>query len=304
MTTTSLRVDYSLRFTNLTLLDVKMSKSASPLRYPGGKAKLTNLLHQVISRNFALKPTYIEPFAGGAGAALNLLFNGSVKEIVLNDADVRIYSFWKSILDHNSDFIDLIRSTEINLSNWEELRNIYRHPERNRIIDIGFATFFLNRCNRSGILPNGGPIGGRNQTSKWKIDARFNKATLISRIEKIGKWNDKIAIENQDAIDLIKKLENDDSITDKFYYIDPPYYNKGARLYLNFYKHGDHKNLSNCISKIEKSKWLLSYDNTFEIKTLYNKYRVQEYSLNYSANIAHNGRELLISKKSLKFPED
>lgn len=281
----------------------RMSKSASPLRYPGGKAKLTELLHHVISENFAEKPIYIEPFAGGAGAALNLLFNNSVEKIIINDADVRIYSFWKSVLEQNETFINSIKSNEVNLQNWEKQRNIYLHPEDYSTLEVGFATFFLNRCNRSGILPNGGPIGGRSQTSKWKIDARFNKETLIDRITKIGMWRDKIEAENKDAIDLIKNLEISTPAVEKFYYIDPPYYKKGSRLYLNFYHHKDHEELSICIKKIKRSKWMLSYDNTDEIKKMYPEYRIQEYTLNYSANVTQSGKEVMISEPSLKVLE-
>lgn len=281
-----------------------MSKSASPLRYPGGKAKLTGLLHQVISENFIEKPIYVEPFAGGAGAALNLLFNNTVEHIIINDADVRIYSFWKSILDQNETFINYIKSNEISLENWEKQRSIYLRPEHHSTLEIGFATFFLNRCNRSGILPNGGPIGGRSQTSKWKIDARFNKETLINRIRKIGIWKDKIQVENKDAIDLINNLEKRTSSVEKFYYIDPPYYKKGSRLYLNFYHHKDHEKLSTCIKKIKKSKWILSYDNIDEIKNMYPEHRIKEYTLNYSANIIQNGKEIMISEPSLKVTEN
>ena len=277
-----------------------MNKSASPLRYPGGKAKLTKLLHQVISKNFAQKPVYIEPFAGGAGAALNLLFNNSVEKIILNDADVRIYSFWKSVLEQNDNFIEHIKSNDVDLPNWERYRNIYLSPEDHCTLEVGFATFFLNRCNRSGILPNGGPIGGRNQTSKWKIDARFNKETLIDRISKIGTWKDRIEAKNTDAIELIKHLESNSSELERFYYIDPPYYKKGSRLYLNFYRHKDHEELSTCIKEIKRSKWILSYDNTDEIKKMYSGYKIQEYTLNYSANIIQSGKEVMISDPSLK----
>lgn len=280
-----------------------MSHSASPLRYPGGKAKLTKVLQQIISKNHFQKPIYIEPFAGGAGAALNLLFSSDVEKIVLNDADFRIYYFWKSILENNKEFISLIENTEINIENWRVFRDIYLNPQAHSSLDVGFATFFLNRCNRSGILPNGGPIGGQSQTSEWKIDARFNKSSLIKRIEKIGFWREKISIENQDAITLIYNLEEDDQPSERFYYIDPPYYKKGSRLYLNFYNHTDHEKLSRCIKLIKNGKWVLSYDNTPEIKNLYNELKIYEYTLRYSASITQNGKEVLISKNDLKIPK-
>ncbi|MBL1271576.1 MAG: DNA adenine methylase [Oceanospirillales bacterium] len=279
-----------------------MSHSASPLRYPGGKAKLTKVLQQIISKNHSQKPTYIEPFAGGAGAALNLLFSDNVESIILNDADIRIYYFWKSILENNSEFIELIENTEISIQNWRNLREVYLYPQGHNSVAVGFATFFLNRCNRSGILPNGGPIGGQHQKSEWKIDARFNKSSLIKRIEKIGCWREKIKIENQDAINLIYELEAHGKIENSFYYIDPPYYKKGSRLYLNFYNHSDHEDLSRCIKLIKRSKWILSYDNTKEIKDLYKELKIYEYTLKYSACITQDGKEVLISRPDLKIP--
>ena len=279
-----------------------MSHSASPLRYPGGKAKLTNVLQAIIDENFREKPTYIEPFAGGAGAALNLLFKGSVDNIILNDADIRIFSFWKSVLEQNQEFIELIQKTEINIKNWDKFRACYLNPADHSTLDLGFATFYLNRCNRSGILPNGGPIGGRTQTSNWKIDARFNKPPLIERIKKVGNWSEKINIYNIDAIEFIKNREINYKKNNDFYYIDPPYYNKGGRLYLNFYNKSDHHALSECIKEIYNSRWLLSYDNTSYIKSLYKNQKIQEYVLNYSASITKNGKEIIISEPDLKIP--
>lgn len=72
------------------------------------------------------------------------------------------------------------------------------------MLTIGFSTFFLNRTNRSGIL-KGGVIGGKNQEGQWKLDARYNKSDLISRIQKISKNRERIDLYNMDAIDFIKR---------------------------------------------------------------------------------------------------
>ena len=81
-----------------------MSKSYSPLRYPGGKAKLYNLVKKVLIKNDLLGGTYVEPFAGGAGLAIKLLMENDVKRIVLNDLDPAIFCFWKVILNQTDDF--------------------------------------------------------------------------------------------------------------------------------------------------------------------------------------------------------
>ena len=52
-----------------------MGITHSPLRYPGGKSILSPLLGNFIEINNLLDGIYIEPYAGGAGAALKLLFS-------------------------------------------------------------------------------------------------------------------------------------------------------------------------------------------------------------------------------------
>ena len=66
----------------------------SPLRYPGGKAKLYHLVRPILHENVGANSIYVEPFAGGAGLALKLLFRGDVDSLVLNDIDRNIYAFW------------------------------------------------------------------------------------------------------------------------------------------------------------------------------------------------------------------
>jgi DNA adenine methylase len=75
-----------------------MPEVASPLRYPGGKAVLVKFLAEVIVNNRLQDGIYAEPYAGGAGAALSLLFSEHVHRIVLNDADPCVYAFWDTIL--------------------------------------------------------------------------------------------------------------------------------------------------------------------------------------------------------------
>ncbi|MBE3128290.1 MAG: DNA adenine methylase, partial [Actinobacteria bacterium] len=184
-----------------------MYRHLSPLRYPGGKTSLWKYLGSVIEENKIEEAIYIEPFAGGAGAALNLLVNGYVKKIVLNDLDERIYKFWKAVLNDTDEFIARIISTPLSITEWRRQKELLRDKDFVRegsAIDVGFASFFLNRCNRSGIL-SAGPIGGIKQTGEWKIDARFNKTELISRIEKIAQFQERIEIYNKDGLIFLKE---------------------------------------------------------------------------------------------------
>ena len=228
-----------------------MIKNLSPLRYPGGKKKLTPFLISLLKLNNINNPTYIEPFAGGSGVALNLLLLEYAYNIVINDADYSIYCFWKSILNKNDQFMERIKNVKVSITTWRQYKEIITNPKKYNYFDIGFATFFLNRCNRSGIL-NAGPIGGIKQSGKWKIDARFNKVELINRIERLSQYINRIKIYNLDAIDLLKKYFMNITGNNKknyFLYLDPPYYFKGEKLYLNYYHHNNHVELSVFIQK-------------------------------------------------------
>ncbi|MEW2639883.1 DNA adenine methylase, partial [Vibrio cholerae] len=77
-----------------------MPVTPSPLRYPGGKTAITPMVSDIIGANNLRSAHYVEPYAGGAGLALSLLFNKVVPHIHLNDLDLSIWAFWYSILNH------------------------------------------------------------------------------------------------------------------------------------------------------------------------------------------------------------
>ena len=266
----------------------------SPLRYPGGKTSLLPFFEKIIEDHDLEKITYIEPFAGGAGAALALLLSGKVGRIVINDLDRAIYAFWKSSVFSFAEFIKKIKKTPVTISEWKKQKAIYNDPKAS-LFDLGFATFFLNRTNTSGIL-DGGLIGGLKQKSKYKIDARFNKDALIERIQQIALYKDKISIFNKDGLQLIGEYLNKKNA---FIYLDPPYFEKGATLYLNHYKKEDHEALAKKLNNSPDAFWLLTYDNKKEIKSLYPDRKIVNFSLNYNAYESRKGREVMIFSDAL-----
>ena len=177
-----------------------MASTASPLRYPGGKSRLAGFLGRIIKTNRLCDPVYAEPYAGGAGAAFALLFAEKVSRVVLNDKDRCIYALWRSVLNQTAGFLHLLETTPVTIEEWHRQRDVYLHPSRHGQLQLGFATFFLNRCNRSGILATGGPIGGYSQEGDWKLDARFNRSGLRERIEKIDLYRDRIDFHNQSQL--------------------------------------------------------------------------------------------------------
>lgn len=273
----------------------------SPLRYPGGKGKLANYIQLILERNYLMDGHYVEPYAGGASVALSLLFNEFVQRIHINDYDYRIYCFWDSVLNHTNDLCDKIINTNVDISNWEQQKIIQNNPDSYSSLEIGFSTFFLNRANRSGIL-KAGVIGGRNQEGNWKIDARFNKEELIQRIQKISRYKNRISLYNLDAVDLTIRLDKE--LPKKtFFYFDPPYYQKGKDLYINFYEHADHVQISQLISQLKDRFWLVSYDNDANIRKLYSHFLQRTYELNYHAANAAKGTEIMIYSDNLVIPE-
>lgn len=267
-------------------------KSYSPLRYPGGKGQIYKMIVSILEKNNLIGCTYIEPFAGGAGIAIRLLFENKVNKVVINDIDRSIYAVWYSILYLSDELIEKIKDTEINMDEWYKQKEIQKSKNDVSILELGFSTLFLNRTNRSGII-KAGVIGGKKQNGNYKIDCRFNKEKLIDLIVKISSNQDRIEIYNKDAkefIDLIKRKKK------KFFFIDPPYFNKGKDLYTNFFSENDHIELAKFIKKeLSNQPLLISYDKCPQIEALYNRYNKETILLNYSVQNKKKGEELLFS---------
>lgn len=270
----------------------------SPLRYPGGKSRLTKHIVNLFEINNYRNGIYIEPFAGGAGVALSLLFNKYVESIWINDLDISIYSIWKCIIDYTDEFCKRIRETPITIEEWKKQKDVQKNKDEASLFDLGFSTFYLNRTNISGII-SGGVIGGYSQTGSYKIDARFNKKNLIERIEKISMYKDRIKISNLCAKDLITEhIYNEKRKC--FIYFDPPYYVKGPELYKNHLTEKDHLEIANLIKKIKSHYWIVTYDNVPQIFDMYDGFRNVDYTLSYSAGKTTKGKEIMIFSDNLK----
>lgn len=273
----------------------------SPLRYPGGKGRVSSFIEKVFEKNLLLDGCYVEPYAGGSAIALSLLFKEYASRVIINDIDRSIYAFWYAVINKTENLCRLIADTHVNLKNWKRCREVQKKKSQHTLLELGFSTFFLNRTNRSGIM-NGGIIGGLKQLGPYKIDARFNKKDLINRIQKIALYRQKIDLYNVDALQLLNKVSQ--SLPSKtLIYLDPPYYLKGRALYTNYYSHEDHVAVSNMIRNLGKHKWIVSYDNVDPIRDLYKEYRYISYSLAYSAAKHFRGSEVMFFCDGLSIPE-
>jgi DNA adenine methylase len=279
-----------------------VSRSASPLRYPGGKACLYDLVARFLSVNGLQQRSYVEPYSGGCGLALSLLFSGHVAQIHLNDIDRAVWSFWKSVLDYTDELVNLIKMTSVTIEEWERQRLVQFRKADAGIVELGFSTFYLNRTNRSGIIHSGGVIGGKAQEGSWKLDCRYNKPDLVKRIRRVSQYKNRIAIYNEDAETFMDRLGRSIPTT-SVVYIDPPYYEKGSQLYKNAYRPADHKRIAKRVSTL-KSPWFMTYDNVQPIRELYADCRSFELDVGYSVQTKRRGSELLIISRKLRFPAD
>lgn len=251
----------------------------TPLRYPGGKARLGPWLAEVLRHNKISGGLYAEPYAGGAGAALYLLMRGYVDHIRINDADPVIFAFWYAATKNTKRLVKLVHETPVTMDTWHQQQEVLATADKHSPLKVGFATFFLNRTNRSGIL-SGGVIGGKDQNGNYGLDARFNKDELIKRIEALGSMTKSITVTCLDARDWLVNTELPEK---SLIYLDPPYYIKGSQLYRNFYKPEDHAVIATLVEKI-KTPVLVTYDDEPQIRSLYRNLETTDFSLHYSTH--------------------
>jgi len=274
------------------------NKLYTPLRYPGGKARFAPLIAGVIADNDLTGGHYLEPYAGGAGVALCLLVDGVVEHVHINDADPAIADFWRAATQQSDQLVAMVASEPIDMDAWHHWRGVMLGNVPGSDLERGFATLFMNRTNRSGIL-KGGVIGGKAQAGDYKINARFMREELCSRLERIGTHAEGIHVYEEDAHQLLMRCHQF-LPAKSLVYLDPPYYVKGAGLYRNFYKHEDHVRIAKLLgSERFRRPWVVSYDNANEIKEMYAYATPYAYGLNYTAQRRYTGSEVMFFSKRI-----
>jgi DNA adenine methylase len=277
------------------------NKLFTPLRYPGGKARFAPMIADVINGNKLAGGHYLEPYAGGAGVALVLLMDGVVSHIHINDADPAVSVFWRAAVQDTAELIKLVANEPVTMEAWHHWRAMMLGETTGTQIERGFATLFMNRTNRSGIL-KGGVIGGKAQAGAYKLDARFMRDELCLRLERIGRHAEEISVYEEDAYKLLMRCHEFLPRT-SLIYLDPPYYVKGAGLYRNFYKHDDHAQIARLLgSNRFRRPWVVSYDNAEEIRTMYSYAHSFTYGLRYTAQQRYTGSEVMFFSERLTPP--
>lgn len=271
----------------------------SPLRYPGGKARLAPYLARVLASQPTVIETYCEPYAGGAGAGLQLLSDGHVSKLIINDLNPGIAAFWRSVFHNTDALIEMVTACAVDIASWHEQRAIYLAPERHGDLALGFATFFLNRTNRSGIL-NARPIGGLEQTGNWLIDARFNRDDLTKRLAYLGSLASHVDVREQRAIELIRTLNR--RAKPVLLYVDPPYVVPGEELYMTEHSWSEHRRLENTLTT-SPHPWILTYDADDRTRALYGDFRCLRFGISHTAQVQKVGREFMFFSRGLRVPD-
>lgn len=234
--------------------------------------------------------------------ALCLLLEDVVQHIHINDIDPAVYSFWISVTQHPDELLRLLRATPVSIEQWLHWRSILRGEIDATVVEKGFATLFMNRTNRSGIL-KAGVIGGLDQNGPYKIDARFKKDVIQSRIEKIAEQSNRITVHCEDALSLIQRCQ-EFLPSSSLIYLDPPYFVKGKGLYRNYYAPHDHARIANFLQFGSfRTSWIVSYDSAPEIQSMYSRSRSIRYSLNYSAQRMYRADESVFFSSDLLPPD-
>ncbi len=278
---------------SITVVASRRFGTLSPLRYPGGKASLAGFFADIIDFIDIKNATYIEPYAGGAGAGIALLREGLVDHLVINDIDPAVHAFWHSAVNENKKLLYRVQRTPLTVEEWRRQRDIYQAGDTSDLVRLGFAFFYLNRTNRSGFL-NAGVIGGQAQTGRYLIDARFNRLTLADRLKAVGKLAEQITVSDLDGRSVIAAHAEDSRA---FMYIDPPYVQAGSHLYLNAFEGRDHKALGETVRAVTKAHWLVTYDTSPLIEQIYSDKFQCRLALTYAARYPGKAEELLIGSE-------
>ena len=276
-----------------------ITDNISPLRYPGSKQKIVTYLEQILAHNSLSPDLLIEPFVGGGSVFLKFLLHGIVDYAVISDRDRLIISFWKTVFTDPQYLINFVKNIDISIKNYYRYKKIIT-TEIDNIKTLAEACIYLNRTSFSGILKdNSGPIGGKKQSSEYKIDCRFNREVIADKIDYISKLKDRVIIKDYSWEKTITFSEDKYSKNFTiFYYFDPPFFYKGKGLYREYFKYDEHVIFSQFLHGFN-SNWVLSYDNAEEIKQLYTneKYKPVHIDAPYSINsrAARIEKEIIIT---------
>lgn len=251
---------------------------------------------------------WVEPFAGGAGAGLHLLDEGSVSEVWLTEKNRALAAFWRIVVTRGDELSARVRACQPTMTTWHAARETVAAVDGGTVVDeldLALAALVLNRCSRSGMVhPRVGPIGGNNQTGRWHLRSRWNGDGIADRVDRIHKLGERIRVDEGDAIDRIVELDGSTGVEDELVlFVDPPYLVQGNKLYAEGMSFEDHKALA-CALAGCAARWLLTYDSDERILGLYPDQRILAYQIAHTANRQRIDEEFAVLSDNLAALDD
>jgi DNA adenine methylase len=278
-----------------------MMRVISPLRYPGSKVRITEMVAGLLEQNLLVGSHLYEPFAGGSAVSLGLLANGFIPSATWVERDPMIYAFWRMVRDEPDALIDRMMRGKVTLASWRRMlpmRDI-KKPTKDNLLTLGYAGLFFNRTCFSGIL-GAGPIGGQSQSSAYKLDCRFNKKELARAIRACSGIMQRVKIYFGDGI----KFLHDECLrmpAHSLVYVDPPYVTNGYKLYRYHFEQGQHEKLADVISDL-RVPWLMSYDNHELVRSLYAGEQTKYVKTYQSLKGSRFVKEILVLSDAFELP--
>lgn len=247
------------------VVNVASVPQRSPFRYPGGKTWLIPVVRKWLKQSNSNK-TLLEPFAGGGIVSLTASFENLAEMVIMVELDQEVAAVWEVIIngDHNW-LADEIYSFDLTAEN----ANSILQKEDKTIKEQAFSTILKNRIFHGGIITKGSGMIKNGENGKG-IRSRWYPKTLRDRISAVGHVKSKMKFIAGDAFTELEKVKGE---TDLYSFIDPPYTIAGKRLYTHF--EIDHDALF-ALTAQQKGKFMLTYDDTEEIRGL-----AEKYNLNY-----------------------
>jgi DNA adenine methylase len=222
----------------------------SPFRYAGGKFYARNL----ILRHIPSHSQYIEPFAGGASI---FFAKQKVQYNWLNDIDEALVNTYLVIRDDPEALIDFLAGEQATKQRHTFYKNEFLPKNK---LEAAARWFYLNRTSYSGIMKLQNCFWGYGE--KYSMRPENWPRNIRRTSEKLN--NVKITCSNfEDVINAVPD--------ESFLFIDPPYFNADQdKFYTHSFARDDHYKLCNLLrAQGNRIKFLLTYDNSLEIRELY-----------------------------------
>ena len=275
-------------------------------RYPGGKQKLcTEVVRELQCR---WRPTYCEPFCGGAGICLCLLpvarlggglYDRRLERVWLNDIDPDICALWYCIIHKPDALIRAIREFKPTVEIFNKFKTYLLDGEyqSNQLIRA-FMKLVVHQLSYSGLGTMAGPLGGEDQISQYRIDDRWSPTHLIEQIRRAHRGFAAVKTRcTAEDFEVVLRCKN------AMHYLDPPYYDKGPELYQYSFTRDDHERLADVLHERATNDWVLSYDDHPKIRKMYRWARIKEVDCTYTIKLAKDAkratpkRELIITQE-------